>query len=447
MASLQLRGSSYRFIFRYHGKQHFVQLGPVAQEEAEAKAAQVDYLLLRLKQGLIALPAGVDIVTFLQRDGKPPEPGERQQELPIAGPLTLEELRDQYFKAHGRSLEPRTIDTGQMHFRHLVATLGAKYPIGELDVSALQRHVDRRAAIKRADGKLLSEVTIKKEITALRAAWNWAAKRGMVPKEYPNDGLTFPKGDDKPPFKTLDEINRRLNSAKLTPAQRKELCETLYLRPAEIKSFLAIVREHAAYAWIYPLLTVAAYTGARRSELIRLQIADVDFESNTITINEKKRVKGKRSQRIAPLSPAARAALKDWIRVHPGGETLFAHGKQVTRSRKRSATTGHINGPGRPKTVAGRLATIKLRTAVAELGPLTPSEIHDHFRRTLRGTPFAIVRGLHVLRHSFISGLAAAGIDQRIIDDIVGHTSEEMRRRYRHLTPEAKTQAIARVFQ
>ena len=29
----------------------------------------------------------------------------------------------------------------------------------------------------------------------------------------------------------------------------------------------------------------------------------------------------------------------------------------------------------------------------------------------------------------------AAGVDQRLIDDWVGHTTEEMRRRYRHLIP------------
>jgi integrase len=59
---------------------------------------------------------------------------------------------------------------------------------------------------------------------------------------------------------------------------------------------------------------------------------------------------------------------------------------------------------------------------------------------------WSVVRGLHVFRHSLISCLAAAGVDQRIIDDIVGHTTEEMRRRYRHLTPQLKSQAVIAVF-
>ena len=53
---------------------------------------------------------------------------------------------------------------------------------------------------------------------------------------------------------------------------------------------------------------------------------------------------------------------------------------------------------------------------------------------------------MHTLRHSVASCLAAAGVDQRIIDDMLGHVSEEMRRRYRHLTTAAKEQAVAAVF-
>jgi hypothetical protein len=42
--------------------------------------------------------------------------------------------------------------------------------------------------------------------------------------------------------------------------------------------------------------------------------------------------------------------------------------------------------------------------------------------------------------------LAAAGVDQRIIDEWMGHQTEEMRCRYRHLLPETKKTAIAKLF-
>ena len=70
MASLQLRGKSYACVFCWHGKRQWFTIGKVAEEEAKAKASQVEYLLMRLKQRLIDLPPGIDIVEFVQHDGK-----------------------------------------------------------------------------------------------------------------------------------------------------------------------------------------------------------------------------------------------------------------------------------------------------------------------------------------------------------------------------------------
>ena len=157
-------------------------------------------------------------------------------------------------------------------------------------------------------------------------------------------------------------------------------------------------------------------------------------------------MRGKRSTRRAPLTPLLREALGAWLAVHPGGNTLFCHAGDVERSKKRSRTTGHQSGEGRAKTLSGRLATVRERPEKPVIGPLTPKECHDHFRRTLRGSKWQVVRGLHVLRHSVASCLAAAGVDQRIIDDILGHQSLEMQRRYRHLTPQVKSQAMLSVL-
>jgi site-specific recombinase XerD len=50
MAGPQERSGSCRILFRYYGKQHTLTLGKVTQDEAEAKSAQADYMLMRLKQ-------------------------------------------------------------------------------------------------------------------------------------------------------------------------------------------------------------------------------------------------------------------------------------------------------------------------------------------------------------------------------------------------------------
>lgn len=443
MAGLQERSGSYRINFRFHGKHHFVTLGKVSAEEATTKAAQTDYLLLRLKQRLIELPPGVGIVEFIQHDGKPPLSAPA---IPERQALTLAAFRDRYLETHRPSLEQRTLDGIQLHFKHLCAALGDAFPIRELKLADLQGFVDRRARKKGIGGKPLSPATIRKEIVTLRTAWNWAAKMGLVAGRFPYDGLRYPKGDEKPPFQTMEEIERHIASGGLTGPQKKELWEALYLRSNEIAEVLAHAEAHAAHPWVFPLICMAAHTGARRSELIRMQLADLDLAGGSVTIRERKRVKGKRSTRRAPLTPRLKKALEAWLAVHPGGTALFCHTGPVFRSKKRSRTTGHQSGKGRAKTLKGRLATVQPRTHSPASGSLTANECHDHVKRTLAGSKWSVVRGLHVLRHSMISCLAAAGVDQRIIDDIVGHTSEEMRRRYRHLTPALKSQAVLSVF-
>ena len=47
----------------------------------------------------------------------------------------------------------------------------------------------------------------------------------------------------------------------------------------------------------------AAYTGARRSEILRALASDVDLPGGTVIIREKKRLVGRRSTRNAPLTP------------------------------------------------------------------------------------------------------------------------------------------------
>src|SRR5205823_1016038 len=54
--------------------------------------------------------------------------------------------------------------------------------------------------------------------------------------------------------------------------------------------------------------------------------------------------------------------------------------------------------------------------------------------------------GYHLLRHSFISICASKGVDQRLIDEWVGHQTEEQRKRYRHLLPSAQLEAIDSAF-
>jgi integrase len=435
MASLQERNGSYRILFSHHGKLHSFTLGKVKKAEAEAKARQVDYLLMRLKQRLVVLPEGTDVVTFIEHDGKPPNAGPTLASDPRQV-ITVGLLRDRYLSTHGNgTIEANSLDTCKVHLGHFCRVLGDGSPLGELSLGRLQEYVNTRAEAK------LSPVTIRKEIATFRAAWNWGEPMGLTAGKFPNRGLRYPKADEKPPFMTMAEIERRLAGG----GDPDTLWEALYLQASELTGLLAHVKKNAPHPWIYPLFCFAAHTGTRRSEMLRSQVADVDFTGNTVLVREKKRSQGQRTTRRVPLTPFLKKVLRQWLAAHPGGPALFCHAGEVARSKKRSRTTGHRSQKHRPSSLAGRTATVTKREQPAPAA-LTRNEVHDHFKRVLAGTKWEMMRGLHCLRHSFISACASKGVDQRLVQEWAGHMNEATSKRYRHLYPSTQQEAIKGVF-
>jgi integrase len=440
MAALQERNGSFRVIFWFHGKQNAFTLGPVPKAEADDTAATVTNLIRAVEDGRIKVPAGLDIVAFLRQrlaslhretdDTPEPAPKPRDQ-------TTIGILRDRYVTTHSNgTIEENSLGTIRLHFGHVCRFLGEGFPLAELTLLNLQEYVNARGK------KRISPVTMRKEVATLRAAWNWGGPMGLTSGLFPAKGLRYPKATEKPPFMNWQEIERGIAGG----GDPEELWECLYLELPEIAELLAHVKEGARQPWVYPMFSFAAHTGARRSEMLRALVTDVDFAGNTVLIREKKKARGKRTSRRVPLTPTLAAVLKEWLAVHPGGRYLFSQAQEVARSKKRSRTTGHKGEKARPSTYKGRMATVKARAVRLAPGPLTKDEAHDHFKRTLLGSKWEVLRGYHVLRHSFISACASKGVDQRLIDEWVGHTTEEMRKRYRHLYPSAQADALKTVF-
>ncbi len=201
-----------------------------------------------------------------------------------------------------------------------------------------------------------------------------------------------------PPFMTMAEIERQITAS----CDPDTLWEALYLQASELTELLTHVKERASHPWIYPAFCFAAHTGARRSEIMRALVSDVDFAGNTVLIREKKRARGERTTLRVPLSSFLKKVLVDWLAIHPGGPALFCHAGEVFRSKKRSRTTGHQDQKVRSSSLKGRLASVRLRDKPAQ-SSLTRNEIRDHFNRVLAGTKWERMRGLHCLRHQ--SGL------------------------------------------
>lgn len=437
MASLALRNKSYRLTFCYQGRRYTFTLGEIPQREAENWSASVDQTLMRMNQGLLRLPPGADLVTFVKNGGRVEEPPAE----PPPESVKLRAFIDRYLATQQAGMEENSLSTVRMHLNHLAKSLGDRFELPGLALADLQGHIERR----RKEKKGLSPVTLKKEVASFRAAWNWGLHMKLVSVPFPSRGLVYPKADEKPPFQTWAEIERKVSGGGLSKAEVEELWESLYLTKPEITELLGFVKEKAGHGWVYPAVCFAAHTGARRSEVLRVRVHDVNWADETVTIHEKKRVKGKRTTRRVPLSPFLAGVLKDWFAQHPGGSYLFCHEAEVFRSKKRSKTTGHQDEKVRPTSLKGRLATVRQRERPAP-GALTRDEANDHFQRTLAGSKWEVLRGWHVLRHSFISVCASEGTDQRVIDEWVGHTTEDMRKRYRHLFPSTQKEAMQSVW-
>jgi|CXWL01.1.fsa_nt_gi integrase len=395
MAGIRRKGEAFYCTFRFQGRRHYFTVGDVTEAQALAKGTEVDETLALIERGRLTVPDGVSLEDFVASGGKAPVVSARPETI------TARQLVDHYLQTHANgTIEESSLGTARTHLNHCVESLGERFRIQTLTLLHLQEHVDRRR-------KKVSAVTLKKEMASIRACWNWGVHAGVLKGTFPGKGLRFPKEDEKEPFRTFAEIE----------SAPEPLWESLYLTRAEMEEFLLYVQGNGTLPWVYPMVAFAAYTGARRSEMLRCLVGDVDLKAGVLTIREKKRVRGKTSSRTAPITPKLAEALRLWFAVRPDSPFLFCQG-HVSRSKTKRETPAAV----------------------------TKDEAHDHFRRTVADSKWSVLRGFHVLRHSFISALASEGVDQRVIDEIVGHQSEQQRRRYRHLYPTVMKEAITRVF-
>ena len=408
MAWLQTDPSgNHHICFRFGGKKFKRSLRTRDRKKASRKLIRLEETVDLIEAGRIELPTNVDVPTFLLSEGK-------LQVKHTIDDQRLGDLFNQFFESiPDGSLEPRTIAQMKSHRVHLEEFFGVKFSLVKLSFNELQKYVVKRSKGKGIRGRNTNSNTIKKEIVTLRSLWKWCVASGRIPKNvFPSSGLRYPKATEMPIFQTFTDVVRQTKGLDPDSNEAKDLWSSVFLNLNEIEELLNHVEKTARHAFIYPMFVFAAHTGARRGEILRSQMGD--FGGTTISIRERKRKKRTNSMRHVPMSSRLKKALTDWSKVKPVSKSTFCNVK------------------GKCKHPPGSDVTI--------------DQSNDHFRTTLASCRFKYLRGWHTFRHSFCSNCAAQGIDQRVIDEWVGHTTEEMRRRYRHLFPNTQQQALESVF-
>ena len=401
---------NFHISFRFAGRKFKRSLKTKNETEAQTRLHRLEENIRLVESGRLELPDAADAPIFLLSDGKLESKRSATERVQLSG------LFQRYFDGiPDDALEDSTVEGMKTHQTHLERHIGTRFPIDSLTRETLQSYVQKRAKAPGIRGRKLSPATIKKELVTLRSVWNWALAESIVSTPYPLKGVRFPKTDEKPHFQTMEEIAEQIERGSLDEAAALDLWDCLFLTREEIEELLDYVEQTASHPFIYPMFVAAAHTGARRSELMRSQLSD--FNATHMIVREKKRVRGQRSTRRVPMSDRLTKAIEKWRTVHPGGPNTFCI-PDIARSKKSRES----------------------------LLPVTRNEANDHFQRTLAGSKWEVIHGWHCLRHSFCSNCAAQGVDQRVIDAWVGHTTEAMRKRYRHLFPTKEQEVIQSVF-
>lgn len=217
-----------------------------------------------------------------------------------------------------------------------------------------------------------SKSTTARKLATLRSFYKFLVKRNYV-NSNPVTTIKTPKQDKKlPRFLEYEEVQRLLNAPPTTTwlgARDRAILETLYS------------------------------TGMRVSELVALNMDDVDFLGEVIHI----RGKGKK-ERISPVGSSALQAIQRYIEFR---------NKRIASDNAFDSKVLFANKHG--KRLSTRSVRRKMDKYLQEAG-LDPNI-----------SP-------HTLRHSFATHMLNNGADLRSVQELLGHQSISTTQVYTHVT-------------
>ncbi len=228
-----------------------------------------------------------------------------------------------------------------------------------------------------------SAATMARKIATLRSFYKWADRRGLSNGNPMTQIRTPRQGKRLPKAITIEQIEQLLaapSDADVLGRRDRAMLETLYS------------------------------TGIRVSELVALNIADLDLSGEALKV----RGKGKK-ERIVPLGAHALASINRYM------EMLKADAKFGPLARDAAGTTPlFLNKHG------GRLSSRSVRRKL------------DKYLKQVGLDPTI---SPHTLRHSFATHLLDNGADLRSVQELLGHQSLSTTQVYTHLTTQRMQEA------
>jgi integrase len=234
---------------------------------------------------------------------------------------------------------------------------------------------------------------------------------------------------------TVDEL---LPSNPVERAKRPRAVNTApgtVWTPAQLATFLAAARQHRLFAFYH----VAAYTGARRGELLNLRWPDIDFDGLKITISGSTgiingaRVNGTTKSgrsRVVTIDDDTASVLREHRKAQAADQLLA--GEAWKGNDKNHVFTTGWGEQIYPDTV-GWLMTKVIRSYNAPADGPRPTQALPHAR-------------VHDLRHIHATTLLLNGVPVHVVAARLGHADPAITLRvYAHIIRTAET-AAAEIF-
>jgi integrase/recombinase XerD len=262
-------------------------------------------------------------------------------------------------------------------YRGFLARQGATDPeaIGEPTVVA---YVEYLQSLTDDDGNaLLAPSSIARALVAVRSFHRFCVAEGLLARD-PSDNVGAPRVPQGLP-KALDE--------------------------AEVEALLGAVPGDTPIALRDRALLETLYaTGARISELVGLDLGDIELDDAVL------RVFGKGSkERIVPIGRSARAALTAYLE----------QGRP------------HLRATGARRTLDSNAVFLNARG-----GRISRQACWKIVRQAAAGVGLAERISPHVLRHSCATHMLEHGADIRVVQELLGHASISTTQVYTRVSPE-----------
>jgi integrase/recombinase XerC len=231
------------------------------------------------------------------------------------------------------------------------------------------------------------KTSVARKLAALRSFFKYCVREGLL-EENPARLVRTPRLPQRlPSVPTAEQVNRFLDTcAEFSPPSRRGAATQK--RDAEARRLIR--RDRALLELLYA-------SGLRASELVGLDLRDIDRKEQML------RVRGKgRKERLVPYGSKAAAALERYLEVR---EELLS----AADAGRAGEEWVFLNQRGQ------RLGTRSLGQVVKKYARLFDPNWDLH---------------PHVLRHAFATHLLTEGADLRAIQELLGHRSLSTTQKY-----------------